>query len=219
PVAPTGNPSLRHMQPGQATFESASRSAARLVLCSPRASIPGAQRDTITTLAAILRITGKSSARASGVCCLESFSAPRARTSPGPIRSRSNRTPAATSGPARHPRPASSAPATNLTPSARSNRNSRRAGRDAGLRRPAARLEEADPVRRPVGEESDTDDPVVRNGAPVSAVLRVRTVVPHHEVLAGRNLDRCPEIAGRSARAALDRVGVLLTHAVANDVP
>ena len=62
------------MQPSTATLVSASRSAARLVLCSPRASIPGAQRVTIETRAARLRITGYSAARPSGVCCLESLS-------------------------------------------------------------------------------------------------------------------------------------------------
>src|ERR1700751_4508014 len=55
PVAPIRNPSLRQMQPSHATLERASRRAARLVTCSPRASIPGAHRDTIATLAAFRR--------------------------------------------------------------------------------------------------------------------------------------------------------------------
>ena len=63
-------------------------------------------------------------ARPAGVWRLESFSADSARMSAGRKRSMSNRTPAATSGPARQPRPASSAPATNLTPSERSWRKS-----------------------------------------------------------------------------------------------
>ena len=96
---------------------SASRSAARLVTCSPRASIPGAQRETIATFAATRRITGYSSARRlRGLLLGVVQRAERARPAPGPSRSRSNSTAAATSGPARQPRPASSAPATNRTP-------------------------------------------------------------------------------------------------------
>src|SRR5579862_8084040 len=192
PRAATGNPSLRQMQPGQATLASASRRAARLVLCRPRESMPGAHRETITTFAAGRRITGKTSARFSGSCCLESLRALRARTSRGPIRSRSKSTAAATSGPARQPRPASSAPATNRTPRLRSKRNRRLAAppgrrRDRGAR---WRSEEADAVRWPVGEEGDADDPFVRDRSPEAAVIGGSTVVAHHEVIAGRNLDR-----------------------------
>src|SRR5580704_1231874 len=236
PVARTGKPSLKQMQPAHATFASASWSAARFVLWRPRASIPGAHRDTIATFVARRRITGNSSARTSGVCCLESLSSPSARTSPGPIASRSNSTAAATSGPARQPRPASSAPATNRTPSDRSNRNSRRAARSERLRRggdaaplvpaaapfpadaPLERLEESDAVRRPVREERSADDPFARDWAPITTVLRIRAVVPHHEVVAGRNLDRFPEIARRNS-AAGHGVGVLLLHAVADHMP
>ena len=55
------------MQPGRATRASASRSAARFVLCSPRPSIPGAQRETTATSAARRSITGYSSSRALGL--------------------------------------------------------------------------------------------------------------------------------------------------------
>ena len=70
---------LRQMQPGAATRASASRSACRLVACSPRASIPGAQRETMQTFAASRMITGYSSARPSAVCRLESLSSRSAR--------------------------------------------------------------------------------------------------------------------------------------------
>src|SRR5207237_1454811 len=112
----------------------------------------------------------------------ESLSAPRARTSPGRSRSRSKSTAAATSGPANEPRPASSAPATNRAPSARSNPKSRRpARRTRGL------LEESDPARGPVGEEGNRDDPIGRDRSPEAAAVRVSTVVPHPEVVAGQN--------------------------------
>src|ERR1700761_3223618 len=214
PSAATGNPSLRQRHSAHATWASASRSAARLVTCRPRESIPGAHLVTIATFAATRRITGNSLARTSGACCLESLSAPRARTSPGPIRSRSNSTAAATNGPARHPRPASSAPATYRAPSERSNLNRRGATR-ADLR---DGLEEPDPVRRPVGEEGDPDDPFIGDRAPEPAVVRLSTVVAHHEVIAGRNDDRCPHIAAIALAAGGD-VGVLLAHAVADHVP
>src|SRR6185312_933874 len=210
----TGKPSLRQMHPSTATLLSASRRAARLVLCSPRASIPGAQRVTIDTRAARLRITGYRAARPSGVCCLESLSIPSARAWAGPMRLRSSSTPAATSGPARQPRPASSAPATKRTPSPRSKPSSRRPGR-AGLRR--LPLEGADAARGPVGEERDPDEPFIGDGAPETAVVRETTVVAHHEVMTGRNLDRRPEIAGTVHPAGVD-VAILLLDPVAVDV-
>src|ERR1700754_1548057 len=113
---------------------------------------------------------------------------PSARTSPGPIRSRSNSTAAATSGRARQPRPASSAPATNRAPSERSNLNRRRATRADRL----LVLDGPDALRRPVREERDADDPFVWDRAPEAAVVGLSTVVAHHEVVAGRNGDRCP---------------------------
>src|SRR5205085_2989740 len=103
--------------------------------------------------------------------------------------------------------------ATKRTPSERSKLNSRRAVRFLAL----DRLEEADAVRRPVREERDADDPFVWDRAPEAAVVRGTTVVPHHEVVAGRNNDRLPEIAGAVAGTGGD-IRVLLTHAVANHV-
>ena len=129
PRSPSAKPSDRQMQSSRATPNSASRRAARLVTCRPRSSIPGAQRETMRTLTASLRMTGYSSARALAVCCLESLRPDSERMSAGRSRSWSNRTAAATSGPARQPRPASSAPATNRGPSARSWRNSFGPGR------------------------------------------------------------------------------------------
>ena len=82
----------------------------------------------------------------------------RARRSERPIRSRSIRTPAASSGPASEPRPASSTPATKRRPKERSKRNRRAAVRR--LRRPVRELEEPDPGRGPVGGEGLADDPV-----------------------------------------------------------
>src|SRR6185312_6703438 len=107
------------------------------------------------------------------------------------MRLRSSSTAAATSGPARQPRPASSAPATKRTPSPRSKLSRRRPGR-LGLRR--APLERADTVRGPVGEERDPDEPFIGDGTPETAVVRETTVVAHHEVVTGRNFDRRPEI-------------------------
>ena len=63
-------------------------------------------------LLAVRMTTGYSVSRISGVCCLESLRAVRARRCESVRASMSNSTAAATSGPARQPRPASSAPAT-----------------------------------------------------------------------------------------------------------
>src|SRR5947209_13689042 len=65
-------------------------------------------------------------------------------------------------------------------------------------------LEEAEAVWRPVGEESDSDDPLVRKWPPVSTVLGVGPVVAHHVIVAARNLDRCREVAGPVAGARDD---------------
>src|SRR5207248_6648370 len=105
------------------------------------------------------------------------------------------------------PLPASSAPATKRVPSERSKRNSRR----------AARLEEPDPVGRPIGEEGDPDDPFVRDRAPEAAVVGRSTVVAHHEVIAGRNHDRLREIAV-TARYTRRGIRVLFRHPVADHV-
>ena len=48
-------------------------------------------------------------------------------------------------------------------------------------------LEDADPVRGPVGGEGLADDPVAGDGPPEAAVVAGPTVVAHHEVMVGRN--------------------------------
>src|ERR1035438_601064 len=80
----------------------------------------------------------------------------------------------------------------------------------------APRLEKADSVRRPIGEERSADDPRLRDRAPVPAVLGVGTVVAHHVVVAARDRDRGRETA-RPALAGND-VGILLLDAVAEHV-
>ena len=52
-----------------------SLSAARLVLCRPRSSIPRTQREVIATRVAARITFGYSVSRISCVCCLESFNA------------------------------------------------------------------------------------------------------------------------------------------------
>src|SRR6201999_3043511 len=99
--------------------------------------------------------------RSSSLFYLESSSRARARRSERPMPSRSIRTPAASSGPASEPRPASSTPATKRRPNERSNRKRRAAVRR--LRRFFGGLEEADSVRGPVGGEGLADDPVARD--------------------------------------------------------
>src|SRR3954468_4495226 len=210
----------------QATFSSDSRSAARLVLCRPRASMPRGPRLTTATRVAIRSTTGYSASRVSGVCCLESLSAERARTSRGPRRSRSKSTAAATNGPARQPRPASSAPATKRTPSARSCWNSLRPVRRLGLTLAlglaapvsATGLQDADALGRPVGGKGATDDPLARDGTPEAAVVGLATVVAHHEPVVGGNGDRPGEVAPRPALAG-PREAVLLALAVDVRVP
>src|SRR5436190_9890600 len=102
-------------------------------------------------------------------------------------------------------------------PNERSKTNSRRPvgrGRFVPLDRGS---EESDPVGGPVGEEGDSDNPAVRNWTPEPAVVRLTTVVPHHEVIAGRNNDRLRKIAVRSSAAGGD-VGVLLRDGDGVDV-
>src|SRR5262249_17221587 len=65
-----------------------------------------------------------SSARVSGSSCFESFRSASGRALWSRTASRSSRTAATTRGPASGPRPASSAPTTNLTPRRRSNARS-----------------------------------------------------------------------------------------------
>src|SRR5579875_453982 len=159
---------------------------------------------------------------------------PSARACARPIRSRSSSTAAATSGPARQPRPASSAPATKRTPSERSKLSSLRPGR--GRRSPpemgralreracpfagaTGESEGAEAVRRPVGEERDPDDPLLRDGAPESAVVGFTTIVPHHVVLPGGNGDRLGERTRAGALGARLDVAAPLLLAVAENVP
>ena len=52
-----------------------SESAARLVLCSPRWSIPRTQREVTATAVAARSTFGYSVSRISRLCCLESLSA------------------------------------------------------------------------------------------------------------------------------------------------
>src|SRR6476661_5203259 len=81
--------------------------------------------------------------------------------------------------------------------------------------------EQADAADRPVRREGAADDPAARDGAPEAAVLRVATVVAHHEVVTRRDGDRRREVAPGAAAApcagAVD-VGVLLALSVAVDV-
>ena len=58
-----------------------SLSAARLVLCSPRSSIPRTQREVTATAVAARSTRGYSVSRISIVCCLESLSADSDRRS------------------------------------------------------------------------------------------------------------------------------------------
>src|SRR5579884_607284 len=92
----------------------------------------------------------------------------------------------------------------------------------SALARPArtstAWLKNADSVRRPVREERLADDPLLGNWAPVAAVLRVGSVVSHHEVVAAWDRDRTREVAIAVAPAR-DDVRVLLGHAVADHMP
>src|SRR4051812_34430882 len=116
----------------------------------------------------------------------------------------SNRTAAATRGPARQPRPASSAPATKRRPSVRSKANSLRpVGRGRRF------LEGPDSARRPVREEGVADDPLLGDGSPVTAIVALPTVVAHHKKVARRNLDGLRQIAEFVARCALRHVGLV----------
>src|SRR3954451_18761587 len=186
-MSPRRKPSTRQMASSRATHFRAVRSASRLVLCRPRESMPRTQRTTIDDLAAARSTSGYSSSRPASVCCLESFRRARARRSDSVRRSMSNKTAAVTSGPARLPRPASSAPAMKRRSQARSKANSfRPRGRFLGG---------PEPFRRPVGEEGSADDPVLLDRAPDAAVGGVPTVVAHHKKLAPRNRDGLRQVA------------------------
>src|SRR3954468_14449926 len=81
--------------------------------------------------------------------------------------------------------------------------------------RAARRLERADAVRGPVGEEGASDDPLLGNGTPVSAVVALPTVVTHHKKVVRRNLDGLPQIAEFIARSALLDERLLLLDVLA----
>src|SRR3954468_12972223 len=84
---------------------------------------------------------------------------------------------------------------------------------NAKSRRPVRagrRLERADPVWGPVGEEGAPDDPLLGNWTPVSAVVALPTVVAHHKKVVRRNLDRLPQIAEFIARRPLRDERLLL---------
>ena len=127
PRSGTRKPSTRHSEPGTATRTSASCRAARLVRCRPRAVDAaraagdggdldgGAQHDRVERLARLRVVLLGVVERAE-----------RADLARRRARSTSKSTAAATSGPARQPRPASSAPAIQRTPRPRSNWNRRR---------------------------------------------------------------------------------------------
>src|SRR5436309_1394416 len=169
--------------------------------------MPRGQRETMTARAAALKTSGYSSSRPSSVCCFESLSRDKARLSESVRRSRSNRTAAATSGPASDPRPASSAPAMKRRSKARSKANRRRPARTA--------LERADPVRGPVREERLPDDPSLRDWSPVAAIVAFPTVVAHHKKVPRRNRDLPGLVADGTARIGAD---VRLVELLAVDV-
>src|SRR3954471_1382507 len=190
---------------GGASRSSASARASMLVTCSPRRSIPAAQRTTTLTRSAARSTHGHISSRWASVICLESCRPLRARRSACERLSWSMRTAAATSGPARQPRPASSAPATWRLPSPRSKANRRRLR--ASRRRwnfPFGALEPADAVWGPVGGKGLADDPVSGDRSPETAVVTCPTVVAHHEVHVGWNLDLFRHIALFAAAAGVD---------------
>src|ERR1700691_2468031 len=76
------------------------------------------------------------------------------------------------------------------------------------------RSETADAVGRPVGGDRLSDDPPFGHRSPEPAVVRVSSIVAHHEPVSRGDLDGRGEVALR-ARGAGFYVGVLLAHAVA----
>src|SRR5215831_13633156 len=56
-------------------------------------------------------------------------------------------------------------------------------------------LEETEPAGWPIGQKCTADDPLPRDRAPVPAVLGIRTIVPHHVVIAGGDGDRGRHVA------------------------
>src|SRR3954464_4743963 len=173
--------------------------------------MPRTQRTTIDALAAARSTSGYSSSRPASVCCFESLRRLSERRSESVSCSRSNRTAAATSGPASEPRPASSAPATKRRSRERSKAKRRRPVRAARF------LEGADPVWRPVGEEGSSDDPLLWDRSPCTAVIALATIVAHHKKVTGLNMDRLPQIAELLTRMVVlvdERFVLLLERSV-----
>src|SRR4051812_33008226 len=197
---------MRQSVSSLATQRKALLRASRLVRWSPRESMPRTQRTTTEVLAAARRTSGYSSSRLASSCCLESFSRASERRAESGSRSRAKRTAAATSGPARQTPPASSAPAMKR----RSNERSKaKSFRPFGFF-----LERADALRRPVGEEGMTDDPLLGDRPPVAAIVALPTVVAHHKKVARRNRDGLRQIAQVVASRALVDVGLVQRLAV-----
>ncbi len=202
PKSGTRKPSTRHSASSGATCISAWRSAARLVLCSPRASMPRTQRDTITAFAAARMTSGYSSSRRFLRVLLRVVE-PRERAAVAqrePVEveqhGRGEQRPCQTAA-AGLVRPGHEAVA-ELTverkePPAAALRRACALGR---ARDPAVWLEAADLSGRPVGGEGIADDPLLGDGAPFPAVCGFPTVVAHHEVVIGRDRDLFLQIAG-----------------------
>src|SRR3954470_11444679 len=199
-MSPSRKPSTRQIASSRATHFSAVRSASRFVRCNPRESMPRTQRTTIDAFAAARSTSGYSSSRPASVCCFESLRRLSERRSESVSCSRSNRTAAATRGPASEPRPASSAPATKRRSSERSKAKRRRPVRAGRF------LEGPDPVWRPVGEEGSSDDPLLRDRSPLATVIALGTVVAHHKKVAGWNMNRFLQIA----QIAVGEIGSLV---------
>src|SRR5579862_5319352 len=88
------------------------------------------------------------------------------------------------------------------------------------MRRSAA-LQEPDPVGWPVRGERLSDDPRARDGPPEATVVGEVTIVAHHEVVTGRNLEGARVVAVHDRRVAVRKagVGLILALAVEDHVP
>ncbi len=144
---PSEKPSTKSASARSSSAASDSRKRRRFVRCSPSRSIARLDATRTTMRSASRHSTRARSSRVEGRTSFESFNPDRARRVLGEMRVTSRHTAATTNGPARAPRPASSAPATRWTPRARSKRKS---ARDGGAPRlaTAASLEYA-PSSRP----------------------------------------------------------------------
>ena len=184
PVGGTGKPSDRHRQPSRPTRRSTSHSAARLVLCRPALVDPAhaargdghaggdpqhARVELLAHLGGVLLGVVQRGQRAQ----VRQRQSARSRTAPP-------RRPAGRPGSRARPRRRRRRSG---RPSLRSNRNKPTARRALAL----PRLEEPDPLGRPVGGEGFADDPFLGDGSPEPAVVGRATVVAHHEVVTGGN--------------------------------